>query len=97
MVGVFCAAVLMVQPISAQAPQGSDTPKGHTYLPVVIEEDFATRLGRLAFEGIYALSSYAGMTTSNSSSHDLPAANSCLISSSKDRITSRPIARHLCP
>jgi hypothetical protein len=56
-----------------------------------------TRLGRLAFEGVYALSSYAGMTTSSSSSHDLPAANSCLISSSKDRMTSRPIARHFCP
>src|SRR5262249_33606517 len=53
-----------------------------------------TRLGRLSFEGVYALSSYAGMTTSNTSSHDLPAANSCLISSSKDRMTSRPIARH---
>jgi hypothetical protein len=60
-------------------------------------QSVSTRLGRLAFEGVYGLSSYAGMTTSNTSSHDLPAANSCWISSSKNRMTSRPIARPSCP
>jgi hypothetical protein len=71
--------------------------KGHHQLVYRTVFGRLTRLGRLAFEGVYALSSYAGMTTSSTSSHDLPAANSCLISSSKDRMTSRPIARHFCP
>jgi hypothetical protein len=44
--GALCAALLMAQPISPQVPQGSDIPKGHTYLPVVIEEDFATIMAR---------------------------------------------------
>jgi hypothetical protein len=79
------------------ATEQTTTPIKHLIVVVGENHTFDTRLGRLSFEGVYALSSYAGMTTSNTSSHDLPAANNCLISSSKDRMTSRPIARHFCP
>jgi hypothetical protein len=81
-------------------PMGGGSPERLSpisLVPLGHRELCMPRLGRLAFEGVYALSSYAGMTTSNTSSHDLPAANSCLSSSSKDRMTSRPIARPFCP
>src|SRR5215813_3726547 len=57
-----------------------------------------SRVGRLVFlSPRTGRTPYAGINTSNTASHDLPWASSCLMSSSKERMTSRPIARHCCP
>lgn len=40
--GALCTVLMIPHLTSAQGPPAVETPKGETYLPVVIEEDFHT-------------------------------------------------------
>ena len=42
LLGALCAVLMIPHLTSAQGPPAVETPKGETYLPVVIEEDFQT-------------------------------------------------------